>query len=248
MSKLKFSFISFLIVFFVSVASLEGMENKKQVLIDIAHNPVFWNDPQDMESKDYNQLERVKYLTQQLIQSISPFHADIGYIKKQIGSADLDNCDVLFIHVPKAKYGQQEIDAVQRYLDSGGSLFLVMDVDSWSSLDETNVNDIIKPYDIQYSGTSPDSLSGGYTVKGINTEKTLKIPYHGGRIIKGGTPLCFSRQTKEYPFGVYKELKSGGKLVVMGDGMPSLYMNSWEDINDYQCQEFMKDVFKWLLE
>ena len=38
-----------------------------------------------------------------------------------------------------------------------------------------------------------------------------------------------------------------GRIVVMGDGMTSLYMTSWEGVQDYQCQEFMQDVFRWLL-
>jgi hypothetical protein len=46
---------------------------------------------------------------------------------------------------------------------------------------------------------------------------------------------------------VFKEVENGGKIIVMGDGMVSLYMTSWEGVQDYQCQEFMKDVFRWLL-
>ena len=49
------------------------------------------------------------------------------------------------------------------------------------------------------------------------------------------------------PFGVFKEVANGGKIIVMGDGMVSLYMTSWEGVQDYQCQEFMQDVFRWLL-
>jgi hypothetical protein len=33
----------------------------------------------------------------------------------------------------------------------------------------------------------------------------------------------------------------------MGDGMVSLYMTSWKGVNDFECGEFMHDVFKWLL-
>ena len=29
----------------------------------------------------------------------------------------------------------------------------------------------------------------------------------------------------------------------MGDGMVSLYMTSWEGVQDYQCQEFMQLCF-----
>jgi hypothetical protein len=42
-------------------------------------------------------------------------------------------------------------------------------------------------------------------------------------------------------------VEKGGKVVVMGDGMVSLYMTSWEGVQDYQCQEFMQAVFRWLL-
>lgn len=75
----------------------------------------------------------------------------------------------------------------------------------------------------------------------------MKITYAEGRIVKGGTPFCFNTQTEEYPFGVYKELEHGGKMIIMGGGMVSLYMTSWKGVNDYQCGEFMNDVFKWLL-
>jgi len=43
-------------------------------------------------------------------------------------------------------------------------------------------------------------------------------------------------------------LKKGGKIIVMGDGMVSLYMTGWKGVNDYQCSEFMHDAFKWLLD
>jgi hypothetical protein len=64
---------------------------------------------------------------------------------------------------------------------------------------------------------------------------------------QGGTPFCFNNQSNE-AFGTYTQLKNGGKMIVMGDGMVSLYMTSWKDVNDYQCSEFMHDVFAWLLD
>jgi hypothetical protein len=136
---------------------------------------------------------------------------------------------------------------VTRYLKKGGSLFLVMDEDYWSTLEDANVNDILKPFGIQFGKESPDSAIGGYTKAGLVTEKSLKITYEKGRIIRGGKPFCFSNHSEEYSFGVFKKLKNGGKIVVMGDGMTSLYMTNWKGVNDYQCAEFMHDVFKWLL-
>jgi hypothetical protein len=66
-------------------------------------------------------------------------------------------------------------------------------------------------------------------------------------MVEGGTPFCYSNKTAENPFGVYKDVKGGGKIVAMGDGMVSLYMTSWEGVNDYQCSAFMKDTLGWLL-
>lgn len=59
-------------------------------------------------------------------------------------------------------------------------------------------------------------------------------------------PFCFNNQSGE-PFGTFATARKGGKIVVMGDGMVSLYMTEWKDINDYQCSEFMGDTFAWLL-
>jgi predicted RNA-binding protein with PUA-like domain len=34
----------------------------------------------------------------------------------------------------------------------------------------------------------------------------------------------------------------------MGDGMVALCMNSWDGVDDYQCQDFMHAVLRWLLQ
>ena len=95
----------------------------------------------------------------------------------------------------------------------------------WSTLEQTNVNDLIHPFGIQFGGESPDSQAGGHTYAGPITDKRLR---------------CQS-------FGTFREVEIGGKIVVMGDGMVSLYMTSWEGVQDYQCKEFMQAVFRWLL-
>ena len=118
----------------------------------------------------------------------------------------------------------------------------------WSTLDQTNVNDLIRAFGVQFGDESPDPLAGGHTKAGAITDKRLKISYHGARTITGGTPFCFNDRSDDYPFGTWLQVKNGGgRIVVMGDGMVSLYMTSWEGVTDYQCQEFMQDVFRWLL-
>jgi hypothetical protein len=222
--------------------------NAKKVLIDVAHGQKFWNDPNDMKGMDPNFIERVKYMTGEITKNAVSVNARIGYIKEKIKPADLEACDLLFIHIPSSKYDAAEVRVINDYLKKGGALFLAMDANYWSTLDQTGVNDIVSPAGLIFEGDSPDTLSGGYTKPTAITDKKLKVTFHGGRIVKGGTPFCFTNQSEAYPFGTYTQLPNGGKIVAMGDGMASLYMTSWKDVNDYQCSEFMHEVFAWLLE
>ena len=217
---------------------------KHHVLIDVAHGQKFWNDPAAMKGMDPNFIERVKYMTDQITKTSSSVNADIGYIKNKIKRADLKKCDLLFIHLPSSKYDANEAEAIVQYVRKGGNLFLVMDVDYWSTLEQTNVNAIVTPTGITFGTDSPDTLSGGYTKPGPITDKKLKVTYHGGRLVNGGTPFCYNNNAN--PFGTFTSFGKGN-VVVMGDGMVSLYMTSWKDVNDYQCSEFMHDVFAWLL-
>lgn len=217
---------------------------KSRICMDVAHKQRFWNDPADADVKT---VERVKYMTGELVKTATAVGASLSYLKKEIAPKDLEGCDVVFIHIPSAKYTPGEVSAISTYITGGGSLFLVMDQDMWSTLEQTNVNDLIRPFDVQFGGESPDSQAGGHTTAGLITEKRLKVSYHGARTVQGGTPFSFNDRSDANPFGTFKEVGKGGKIVVMGDGMVSLYMTSWEGVKDYQCQEFMQDVFRWLL-
>ena len=220
---------------------------KRKIYMDLAHDQKFWNDPAGMKGQDENWVNRIKYMTDQFLKTASSVNAELLYLKDEIKPENLSDCDLLFIHTPSSKYSPGEVKAITEYIKNGGSLFLVMEEDYWTSLEDANVNDLIKPFDIQFGEQSSDTTLGGITKAGIITEKSLKISYYYGRVITGGTPFCFSKQNEKYKFGVYKKLNSGGKLIVMGDGMTSLYMTSWQGVNDFQCAEFMHDAFKWLL-
>lgn len=217
---------------------------RNRICLDVAHQQRFWGDPANMDEK---RVERVKYMTGEMLKTAATVNGSLTYLKKEITVPELKGCNLLFIHIPSAKYTAGEVGAITKYVTGGGSLFLVMDQDMWSTLDQTNVNDLIRPFGIQFGGEGPDSLAGGHTNAGPITHKRLKISYHGARTVTGGTPFCFNDRSDANPFGVFKEVEKGGRIVVMGDGMVSLYMTSWEVVQDYQCQEFMQDVFRWLL-
>jgi hypothetical protein len=245
-SILRFTLL-FSVLTGVSAHAQTGTPAKHRICMDVAHQQKFWNDPADMAGMDVRMIDRVKYMTGELTKTAASVDASLSYLKKEITPGDLKGCNLLFIHIPSAKYTPGEVSAISKYVAGGGSLFLVMDQDMWSTLDQVNVNDVISPFGMQFGGESPDSLAGGHTKAGLITARSLKISYHGARTVTGGTPFSFNDRSDANPFGTFKEVPNGGRIVVMGDGMVSLYMTSWEGVQDYQCQEFMQDVFRWLL-
>jgi len=240
-----------LLVVLASTGYVDAQTPKKakhRIVIDLAHKPIFWNDPAGVAGKDPGLVNRINYMTGEMTKTANAVDAELVYIKDEIKPEQLTKGSLLFIHIPSGQYTPAEVNAVIKFIGNGGAMFVVMDADYWSNLKQTNVNDLIRPFGIEFDGPNPDSLAGGSTKASLITPKPLKISYHGARIIKGsGTPFCFNIRTEKFPFGVYKEVKNGGKIIVMGDGMVSLYMTSWEGVNDYQCQEFMHDTFQWLL-
>lgn len=242
------AFLLLFILFQAGVLSAQSSAAKKQILVDISHGQRFYNDPAAMSGKDSAFVERIKYMTGALAKNAAALNADMSFLKEKITPEALAKCDLLFIHMPSSKYGPDEVKAIQQFLQRGGSMFIVMEVDYWATLAQANVNDIVNPFGVVYKSDNPDTRSsGGYTGASTVTGTRFRIPYHGARIVEGGTPFCFSNQTKEHPFGIYKEVKGGGRIIAMGDGMVSLYMTSWEGVNDYQCSEFMNDALAWLL-
>jgi hypothetical protein len=221
---------------------------KKRVVVDVAHGQKFYNDPAGMAGMDSARVARVKYMTGELAKNAGALNAEVGYQKTTLTAGDLAKCDLLFIHMPSAKYTPDEVKAIRNYLQKGGSMFIVMEVDYWSTLQQANVNDLVNPFGIVFKEDNPDGKSsGGYSKESKVTAKRYRIPYHGARLVEGGTPFCFSNQTEANPFGVYQEVNKGGKIIAMGDGMSSLYMTSWEGVNDYQCAPFMQEALAWLL-
>jgi hypothetical protein len=226
----------------------DARAQSKTILVDVGHGQKFYSDPADNISTQLVPTERLKYMTGELAKNATASNATIVFQKSAITPDVLAKADVLFIHVPGAKYTSEEVTAIQQFVGKGGSLFLVSEVDYWATLDQVNVNDILKPFGITLKGDHPDgAATGGHAATTAVTQEKYKIPYHGARLVEGGTPFAYSDKDNEKPFGVYKEVKGGGKIVAMGEGMVSLYMTSWQGVTDYQCSDFMGAVFAWLL-
>lgn len=220
---------------------------KKKILIDVAHAQKFYSDPAQKISTELVPTERLTYMTGELTKNAASSNAEITYLATAITPAILSKTNLLFIHVPTAKYSDNECKAIRSFLEKGGSLFIVIEEDYWTTLDKVNANDIVSPFGIKFSADSPDKTVGAHSVEGEITKQKYSIPFHGARTVEGGTPFAFSNQKEATPFAVFKEVKGGGKIIAMGEAMVSLYMTSWEGVNNCQCAPFMQDVVGWLL-
>ncbi len=244
--KIKISFFICLILIGILNLSFTQPESLKQlILIDVSHGQRFWFDPSQPEHMNKN---RAEYLASMVENTAALFDVRIGFLNKQIEKKDLMNCKLLFIHVPTSKFDKSELKSIIQFIKNGGSLFLAMEDDYWVTLEDTNVNDIVKPFGMQFGGSIADKTIGGYSIVSDLTPKSYKIPYRDGRIVKGGIPFCFSNASKEYYFGTYKTLDKGGKIVLMGDGMISLSLSSWGEESNHRYNEFMTSVLRWLLD
>jgi hypothetical protein len=222
-------------------------QSKKKILVDVGHGQKFYSDPADQISTELVPTDRLKYMAGELTKNGATHNASIGYLKKTIAADDLAKCDLLFIHSPSVKYSADECKAIEQFIKKGGSLFIVMEEDYWGTLAQVNVNDIVTPFGITFKADSPNKVSGGHSKPGVITKVKYSIPAHGARLVEGGKPFAYSNASDENPIGVYAETNGGGKIIAMGEGMVSLYMTSWQDVNDYQCAKFMGDVIGWLL-
>jgi len=187
-------------------------------------------------------------MTGELNKNAAAHDAVIAYLKAPITTEALSKSDLLFIHVPSKKYSADECKTIRQYVEGGGSLFIVVEEDYWTTLAQANVNDIVIPFGITYSSDNPDRSSGGHSEPGKVTKKRYSIPYHGARTVKGGTAFAYSNKSDANPFAVFTQVQGGGKVIAMGEGMVSLYMTSWQGVTDYECAAFMEETIGWLLE
>ena len=232
----------------VLIWSWTDLSAQKKILVDVAHGQKFYSDPADMISSELVPTERLTYMTGELTKNGAAHNASVAYLKTPVTADALSKCDLLFIHVPSKKYSADECTAIRQYVEKGGALFIVIEEDYWATLAQVNANDIVSPFGITFKSNNPDASSGGHSGPSKVTKKKYSIPFHGARMVEGGTPFAFSDASDANPFGVYAETKTGGKVIAMGEGMVSLYMTSWQGVTDYQCAGFMDEVVGWLLD
>ena len=158
-------------------------------------------------------------LTLDIQRSATPITADV-----------LRSTRVLFLRAPSDPFSPAETEAIVGFVKGGGSLLLVLDEERRQSLDKTRVNTLISPFAMKLT---PDTAylhnNGGIAKAGAINKADRQLPFSGGRAVEGGSPFAFQLDrdgNPAQPFGAYKQLESGARIVVLGEGMATLFLGT----------------------
>jgi hypothetical protein len=172
---------------------------------------------------------------------------------------------LVYFRAPNGTFAESEKAAIVAYVKGGGSLLLVLDEEKRQSLSKTGVNDILAPFGMKLSGDTPRIANIGAIAKaGEINRADREVPYDGGREIFGGTPFAFQldrRGNPAQPYAAYRKLDNGARIVVMAEGMASLFLGSPNAVRLYEdpvnpdgtlwwgkdSRIFMEEVLAWLL-
>ena len=140
----------------------------------------------------------------------------------------LEGVRILYLRAPSEEFTAAEREAIVAFVQGGGSLLLVLDEERRQSLEKTGVNHLIVPFGIKLT---PDTEyvhnCGGIARTGEINKADRELPFSGGRAVEGGTPFAFQLDKEgkpAQPFGAYRRLDHGGRIVVLGEGMASLFL------------------------
>src|SRR5918995_976880 len=135
---------------------------------------------------------------------------------------------ILYLRAPSMPFTAAETDAIVAFVKSGGSLLLVLDEERRQPLEKTGVNNIIAPFGMKLTPDTEYLHNNGAVAKAGEINKAdREVPFSGGRAVEGGTAFAFQLDKEgkpAQPFGAYTRLDNGARIVVLGEGMASLFL------------------------
>ncbi len=168
-----------------------------------------------------------------------PPPGQLGSIAKQLGldlqisagpitAAALEGARLLYLRAPSAEFTADETAAIVAFVKGGGSLLLVLDEERRQSLEKTGVNRLIGPFGMKLTPDTEYLHNNGAVARAGEINKAdRQVPFSGGRAVEGGTPFAYQLDKEGkpwHPFGAYTRLETGGRIVVLGEGMASLFL------------------------
>ena len=172
---------------------------------------------------------------------------------------------VLYLRAPNAEITAPERDAIVAFVKAGGSLLVVVDEESRQPIGTTKINDLLAPFGMTLTADTPYIHNTGAVARsGEVTRASYEVPYSGGRAIDGGTAFAWQLDAEgkpAQPFAAWTKVAGGGRVIVMAEGMVSLFLGTPEgkrltggvrdpSTTTYWGKDsapFMADVFAWLL-
>ena len=145
-----------------------------------------------------------------------------------LAPAALAGVRVLYLRAPSTAITPDERAAIVAFVRAGGSLLLVMDEQSRQDITVVGANDLIEPFGVRLTPDTPYVHNVGAIGKaGEILAADREVPYSGGRAVDGGRPFAFQLDVDgkpAQPFAASVVVPGGGRIVVMGEGMGSLFL------------------------
>jgi hypothetical protein len=179
-----------------------------------------------------------------------------------ITTAALKGARILYLRAPSQEFTAAEAAAIVAFVKGGGSLLLVLDEERRQSLEKTGVNNLISPFGMRLTPDTEYLHNNGAVAKAGEINKAdRQVPFSGGRAVEGGTAFAYQLDKEGkpwHPFGAYKRLDTGGRIVVLGEGMASLFLGDpaavrlsgdLKNLTPYWGKDsaiFMEEVLTWL--
>jgi hypothetical protein len=216
--------------------------DSKRIYFDTAHGEFPW--PPQMEEIG----KRVGYRLEAGRGTITP--------------EELAGSQLVYLRAPNTVFQDSEKQAIISFVKAGGSLLVVLDEEARQKLAVVGVNDVIEPFGLKLSGDTPHIVNTGAIARaGEINRADREIPYDGGRQVFGGTPFAFQLDRNGHPaqpYAAYTKLDSGARIVVMAEGMASLFLGAPDAVRltveptnpkwwGKDLIIFMEEVLTWLL-
>ena len=199
-------------------------------------------------------------------QQLGPLASKLGLeIQPSTGpiTADLlKDARILYLRAPSGEFTAAEAEAVVAFVKRGGSLLVVLDEERRQPLEKTRINALIGPFGMTLTLDTPYLHNNGAVAKAGEINKAdREVPFSGGRAVEGGTAFAFQLDKDgkpSHPFGAYTRTDNGGRIVVLGEGMASLFLGEpnavrlsgdQKNLTPYWGKDsaiFMDEVLTWL--
>lgn len=141
---------------------------------------------------------------------------------------------LLMLRAPSQEITADEAKAIIDFVKQGGSLLLIQDEERRQKLEITKANEVLAPFGLRLTGDTPyRHNTGGLAKKGTINAADREIPYSGGRAVEGGTPFAWQLDADgkpAQPFAAYTVVGTRGRVVVMGEGMASIFLGFPEGV------------------